>query len=285
MTKFVSRAGMCAAAVFLCAGATGAEAATYAFNGKFGDDNDKVVVRVEVEADDTFVAFRNWGYGGGTFAADYVNGIEATEATVGAGNFDGMLQLLDSSGALLFTNDNTQNTLDGFRVLNSLVVNTEYTVTNGLPGYTRYQDPEIQYVLDAGVYYLVLTQYYNNSEGGFTTASTGPGLYDNEFVSEGVYKYDGGTYTNSEYTSKTPRDFNTGCSTGYFCDVVAYNAASGYNRNNQFLLELAGVRFAEIVYTDQTVTTPVPVPAAAPMLLAGLAGLGAMAASRMRKAS
>ena len=104
-------------------------------------------------------------------------------------------------------------------------------------------------------------------------------------MSEGVYKYDGGTYTNGQYTSKTPRDFNTGCSTGYFCDVVAYNAASGYNRNNQFLLELAGVRFAEIVYADATVTTPVPVPAAAPMLLAGLAGLGAMAASRMRKAS
>lgn len=251
-------------------GASSAQAITAGFSGAFGDDNDKVVIEFGVGVDGTEVQLRNWGYGGGSFTTDELNGASgATSAAIGAGNFDGMLTLFDSSGTVIFSNDNTAYRASNGGVLNPLLVPTAYSESLGF-SYARYQDPEIRQALDAGVYTLVLTQYYNVNESG---------------GAQGAYRYDGGAYTNPNYTSQAPRDFNTGCDTGYFCDVVAYDVDTGYNREAEWLLELANVQYATLIAEDNPTTTIVPIPAAAPLLLGGLMALGAVAANRTRRAS
>ncbi|MGG7565846.1 DVUA0089 family protein [Rhodovulum sp. DZ06] len=262
-------ARLCAAAAILFGASTSAQAITAGFSGAFGDDNDKVVIEFGVGVGGADVELRNWGYGGGSFTADELNGVAgSTTAAIGAGNFDGMLTLFDSAGNVIYSNDNTAYRPSTGGVLTYLSVPTAYSESLGF-AYARYQDPEIRQTLDAGVYTLVLSQYYNVSEGG------GP---------QGDYRYDGGTYTNPNYTTQSPRDFNTRCTTGFFCDVVAYDANTGYNRAEEWLVELAGVQYATLIAEDNPTPTTIPVPAAAPLLLGGLAALGAVAANRTRRA-
>lgn len=295
MSNLHSMARATAALAIFGATATGAQAATYAFDGAFNVDNDRAIFRFTVDADSTFVQFRTWGYGGtgttsdsgtptdasddvttpGPLAVDFLNGAAATEASIDAGNFDGVLTLFEEVSAgvetELSTNDNTSfhNPPLSTSVLNPLSVATAANPD----GYARRQDSEIFFVLDAGVYYLVLTQWSNFYTGDETAATDDDGVF-------GAYRYD--DYEN--YTNDTVNpDRATGCSSGYFCDVIAFDAENGYNRGEDYLVELTGVTFAEAIYTPvQDPETPVPLPAAAPMLVVGLAGFGLFAARRVR---
>lgn len=296
MTKLHSIARATAALGLLGAATTGAQAATYAFSGQFNVDNDRAIFQFEVSTT-SFVSFRTWGYGGtgttddggtpldtsddvttpGPLAVDYLDGVAATEASIDSGNFDGFLTLFEDAGAspatFVASNDNTtwHNPAAGApSVLNPLEVATAATDLAGEPGYQRRQDSEILYVLDPGIYYLVLTQWSNAYAGDDTADTADDGVF-------GAFTYD--DYENYTNDNENP-DRATGCTTGYFCDVIAYDATNGYNREAQYLVELSGVDSAMLVYTPPAITSEVPLPAAAPMLAAGLAGLGLLGARR-----
>jgi hypothetical protein len=221
--------------------AAAASAATFGFTGSLGVDNDVQVFNFTVANDGTAVQIRNWGYGGGSFAADSINGGAGGTVSIGSANFDGRLTLFNGAGVKINTNENTGFL---FQQINPLQVvykdgDTEKTAF-------AFYDPELRLTLNAGAYTLILSQYENKALGG---------------VADG-FTYDGNpTYTTSEAL------FNNQCAAGYFCDQIAYDTGIGYNRAGLWATEIKGAQTASAV-------SAVPVPAALPLLAVAIGALG-----------
>lgn len=237
------RVRVASAALMGVAAATTASASTFGFTGAFALDNDLQAFTFKVANDGDVVQLRNWGYGGGSFSADAINGGAGGIVSIGAGNFDARFTLFDSTGANVAENENTSFLFD---LLNPLPV----VYKNGAVDetYPAYYDPELRLSLDAGTYTLVLSQYENSAMGG---------------VSDG-HAYDG----NSTYTT-TEAAFNNQCAAGYFCDQIAYDTGVGYNRDGEWAVEILGVESASLVNVSS-----VPVPAALPLLAVAIGALG-----------
>jgi hypothetical protein len=248
-------AAILASAALGMAVASSASASTFGFTGAFNLDNDTQAFTFTVAADGTVVTLRNWGYGGGTYAVDFLNGAAATTQTTAAGGFDGQLALFDSTGVFVPGGLNDGGPVGPLK---------KVQVPTGGSTYGWLGDPQLTLALDAGVYTLVLSQYGNNPTGTVTD----PFTYDGN-PRYTVFGADGGLTTDP---------YNNRCASGYFCDRIANTAFSGTNWDGHWSVELANVTFASL--SPAPAVTAVPAPAALP-LLAG--ALGALALLRRRR--
>lgn len=242
------RARAAVAALMGLGAATSAAASTFGFTGGFDVDNETQSFVFTVANDGDVVELRNWGYGGGTFAADSVNGGGAGPVTISSGNFDARLSLFDSAGNFVAFNENTAFVLGppaGTGVLNPLAV--DYVVGADIDTFLAFYDPEMRLALDAGTYTLILSQYENSATGGVS----------DPFSQDGA----------PTYTTTDPL-FSNQCASGYFCDQIAYDTGVGYNRDGEWAVEFTGVESASAV------TAAVPLPAALPMLAVAVGAIG-----------
>lgn len=292
-SNMVRSAALGALAFGFVAAAGDAKASTYGFTGDFGVDNDYVAITFEVTAAQIgqVIVLRNWGYGGtntGGVAVDSLNGGEAGTLESTSGNFDGSLQIFASDGALALTNNGTgfrdSVNLPGIQNLNYLAVETKYTVDNGNDPYAVWSDPEFRLIvtdgatdathLAVGVYTIVLSQNRN--------------LWSSGDVTDGSASYTYSDYPNYTGTNDPVGTQPYNCNNSqYFCDVVAYSATSGYNRDAGYALELYNVDSAELVYASASVVadTPVsgvPLPGAAALMAGALGAFGAAGLRRKR---
>lgn len=266
--------------VMLAGAASPALADTFGYTGDFNVDNDMIAVEFTVSASSPVVVLRNWGYGGthaGGVAVDSLNGVAgAASMESTAGNFDSLIQVFNSNGDLVFSNDNTLYQGTTTSDVQALEVATAYTESQGNEPYSRWQDAELRLLvgtgtgmIEAGVYTLVLSQQSNTYVSG------------DAYGAGAVYAADG----QPTYTTENPSgvdNFPYACSTGYFCDVVAYDQFTGYNRESGYALEIYGVDSASLVYdsTEGTSPTTVPLPGALPMAVAALASFGVLRSRR-----
>lgn len=235
------RTRVAGAALVGVAAATTASASTFGFTGAFALDNDRQAFTFTVANDGDVVQIRNWGYGGGSFAADAINGGAGGTVSIGSANFDGRLSLFDSTGAYVTANENTGFLLDLLNPLPVVYKNGSVDET-----YFAFYDPELRLALDAGTYTLILSQYENSATGGVTDS----------------FDYDGNpTYTTTEAA------FSNQCAAGYFCDQIAYDTGVGYNRDGAYAVEIMGVE-------DAARVSAVPAPAALPLLAVAIGALG-----------
>jgi hypothetical protein len=246
-------AAILAATLIGAATASSASAASFGFTGAFALDNDKQAFSFTVGANGTVVKLRNWGYGGGTYAVDFLNGAAATSQTTASGGFDGLLALFDSSGALV---SGGLNDSGPYNPLNFAAVPMEGG-TGSPPVYYTIGDPQISLALDAGVYTLVLAQYGNIPTGTITD----PFTYDGN-PQYTVFGADGGLTTDP---------YDNRCTGGYFCDSIAYSSVSGTNWDGHWSVELANVVSASLVVAPPP--SAVPAPAALPLLAGALGAL------------
>lgn len=248
------RARVAVAALMGFGAATSAAASTFGFTGGFAVDNETQAFVFTVANDGDAVEMRNWGYGSGTFSVDSVNGGGAGPVTISSGNFDARLSLFDSAGNFMTFNENTNFPLGpplSTGVLNALAVN----YVNGASVDTAYAsyDPELRLTLNAGTYTLILSQYENSATGGVSAPFSQDAAPD--------------------YTTTDP-SFANQCAAGYFCDQIAYDTGTGYNRGGEWAVDFMGVASASAV------VAAVPVPAALPLLAVAI---GAMGFLRTRK--
>lgn len=172
------------------------------FVGTFGADDEVALFDVEVEDIRSFVTLETASYAGGTL-------FDGTE--VSAGGFDPVLSLFDASGALIATDNDSDDTVD--------------------PDTGADFDAFLRRPLDVGGYTVALTQYDN--------FPLGPGLSDG-FDEAG----------DPNFTAK------------YFCDAGQFCDFTGDSRTAAYALDVS--------------VAPVPLPAAAWLLVGAVAGLGLM---------
>lgn len=225
------------ALVLLSAPAAQAAPLNFSFSGQFSQDDNVRLINFTADGQST-VYLVSYAYGGGT---------QANGATFGAGGFDTILALFDSSGSYINQND------DGSPACFASAAATASGTVNGRadPNTGQLWDTCFSSTLAAGTYTVAVMEYNN--------FALGPNL-SNGFARDGQGNF---TATNDQ------------CTQGAFCDVSA--TPSYTNRTNVWAYDVLNVSAAVVN------PTPTPIPEPGSLLLVGLS-LGVLAAVRRRAA-
>ena len=141
-----------AALLALCAAASSASATTLSFTGQFAADNQAQLFNFTVAATSS-VVLRSWSYAGG---------VNAAGQTIARGGFDPILQLFNSTGALIGGQDDGGCNKVGADSVTRQCWDVNYTIQ-----------------LAAGSYTASLQQWNNfiNMDANGTTANLSNGFY------------------------------------------------------------------------------------------------------------